>query len=275
MQHFLQLVASVVLLTATVTQPTLANEQAGDQPPQARIYRRDMSKLPHVNNAKIQVVKGKEIIDEQGKRHCAFHVKLTRNPGEPIKVARQVSYDPQTCSWEVEFGEVDQIEDASGSGSSTTTPAIPIDAMLPPGRRKDSSTPGVMATNIGGFTAATLDPLGITTNETKAIGRWDYDPNQYKVIGLSGECRYWWLTESGWWKHSNNCTQNWGWGDFTVTSNATFKNQWFCDSTAITNVYYSNATFKGDAAGRKQGWIDAMWDDGDCAYMLWQNSYLQ
>jgi hypothetical protein len=69
-----------------------------------------MSKLPRVNNAKIQVVKGKEVIDERGNRQCAFHVKLNRNPGEPIKVAHQVSYDPHTCSWEVEFGEVDQIE---------------------------------------------------------------------------------------------------------------------------------------------------------------------
>ncbi|HEY0601680.1 MAG TPA: hypothetical protein VGD58_02155 [Herpetosiphonaceae bacterium] len=232
-----------------------------------------MSKLPRVNNAKIQVVKGKEVLDEKGDRKCAFHVMLTRNPGEPIKVARQVSYDPQNCSWEVEFGEVDQLDEHSGGGS-TTTPAQ-SEAVLPPSRRKDQSGPGIAATGIGGFTAATLDPVGATTNETKAIARWDYDTNQYKVTALSGECRYWWLTETGWWKHSSDCSQNWGWGDFTVTSNATYKNQWFCDANAITNVYYSGVTFKGNAAGGKQGWVNAMWDDGDCASLLWQNSYLQ
>lgn len=239
------------------------------------VVRHDTSTRPPLKDRKVVVVKGKEVIDNNGKKQCAFHIKLTRKPGELPQAARTIAFDPKKCAWEVETGGLENAEELQPApgGESETIPAVP-------GQRNSSGGSGSLevsatATNEGAFFAAWYDPLDIRVNEVITHSVWNYDPGRGQIIGHSSDCRWWWLSNTGWWQSSRNCVYDLQYASLRVISNADYKNQAFCNPNLITNVYYRGSTFKAYGNGTKEGYIDATWADGDCASLLSFSSYVQ
>lgn len=269
---------SVAMLSVAVISPAYIPASFADEETQLNgpnVSRRDRSSLLTLRGSKTKIIVGKKIKDKHGKATCAYTVKLTRNPGDPPQAAQQLAFDPDTCKWEVEFGSIEAREIPGTSGGKIDTVSAKPDPAAPGSEDTDipPETDAIQSAQ-GAFTAVTLDPIGLKVNEVSSRGFWDYDSNQFRIVGHRSECTYWWLSESGWWKHSSNCSEQVNYGDFKTIANAHYKNRAFCNPTAETNVQYQGVTFKGTGNGGKQGWVDALWADGDCSGLLWHNSFL-
>lgn len=272
------LVGVLLFALSGMVQPTSAGDKDGNDPPLKgpKVERRDMSKEKPLKNAKVKHVKGERIKDDKGEEHCAYSVHLVREPGEAPKAARQLAFDPDTCTWEVEFGELDEQEAQKlVNDEGERVPAVPTQSSSSlPHQAVDGIGTNAIGSSVGEFTAVTLDPVGIKTNEVRVGARWDYDSNQFKILGFSGWCTNWWLAATGWWRANSSCTQSSTWGNFTVVGNAHYQNRAFCNPQAITDAHYQGVSFRGHGNGRKEGWVNAFWDAGDCSWLLWQNTFL-
>lgn len=277
MKRFMLLIAVMLFAISGMVQPTFAgNKDSGQGAPTLKgpkVERRDMSKEKPLKNVTVKQVKGERVKDEKGKEHCAYSVHLVREPGEAPKAARQVAFDPDACAWEVEFGEPDQQEVQQILENDTENQATLSPLSTGSNEQLTNSVAiNALGSSYGEFVAVTLDPVGLVTNKVRSTASWTYDG--YRVLGYSYNCPTWELQASGWWRDGLNCNGYPGSNNLKVVADATFLNFAFCNPLEITGAYYQGNTLQVYGGGGKEGWINRQWDYGDCASLLWQNSYL-
>ncbi len=199
---------------------------------------------------------------------------LARGFGEPIKAARTLAIDFDTCERLVETGSVTP-EDAARINESDASESSPPAAPEGPRPSKAYSGSGVLAStvNTAKFTTTWEDLAGIDVNWVRSEVKWTVDDGQ--VTFRSGQCQLYWRSGTGWRKGTSDaCASEYLGGQTQIVVNRAYQE--------FNNNVFPCPTISGVGAGADTAYFDnkvggttiGSWGrsttraSGDCAYLL-------
>ena len=231
------------------------------------------NKAPIVNGVR-RIIQGTRIDGE-----CVIKYHMSLGPDEEPKVARTLAFNPNTCEELIEQGTLT-------SGQSSDAEVRAIEEAIPaskPGlsagsEAYESSPASSLPSKTKTFKAAWEDLIQLDVNWQKTKIEWEYVAQNNVVDYLSGQCKWWWRSSTGWtadsdkecWRYSKaNDSQ------YVVEASRGFTNTVFVCSASWnpdeilqgantrmdyqTVTAYSNGGYSGDVDFSKCG---------DCAWLL-------
>ena len=154
----------------------------------------DQSDSVPIKDAVRSIIQGTRIDGE-----CVINYRMSIGADEQPKIARTLAFNPDTCEELIEQGTL-----ASGDGPAEENDPQETGVPVPqPGTSSsqqayNSASASSLPTKTKTFKATWEDPIQLDVNWQKTTIKWRYDAQNNTVQYVSGKCRWWWLTLTGW-----------------------------------------------------------------------------
>lgn len=202
---------------------------------------------PPLANASIVRVQGRPT----GDGGCTFPVpELKLAPDESAIEARQIETNFTNCTAEVEIG-TPLIEDETPEGGTFDS-----DVSVPAGAAKAGDAQIAATSSSGYYRVYWEDVINLRVHEVKSNISWVWDGTC--VTASSGSADYWWLSGTGWLKHSSGSWITRQCASSLVYTDATYKNGAFCWPGTVWS-YYDDVRVRGRADGWLLGAVVGTW----------------
>ena len=133
---------------------------------------------------------------------------MSLGPDEEPKIARTLAFNPNTCEELIEQGTLASAQSSDAEDLAKEEAVHASKPGLSAGSEVyESFSMSSLPSRTKTFKATWEDPIQLDVNWQKTKIKWEYDAQNNIVNYLSGQCRWWWRSSTGWTADSDKeCT---------------------------------------------------------------------